>query len=230
MPEDGGEIPAAFPNGYGAFYCMRYHLTNPQYAGFANTLTPEQAEKRVHDGMERSGTAPNYVYSAKSRSKGNAGRGDARSGYRGYSWADGAAWAAWAGLRPMTELEYEKMVRGPRAPQPDESGPSFWNVDGFGAFDWHCYHPFNQCDRPVTVGNAKGRGFKGTHGRGTPDLPADWPQDDAVGAGFRGGGSHTDRSLQCCRVSDRRFASLADSARVNHKWRGVRTAPKGIEN
>ena len=28
-------------------------------------------------------------------------------------WADAVAFAAWAGLRPMTELEYEKACRGP---------------------------------------------------------------------------------------------------------------------
>jgi formylglycine-generating enzyme required for sulfatase activity len=31
------------------------------------------------------------------------------------SWADGAAYADWAGLRPMTELEFEKVCRGPEA-------------------------------------------------------------------------------------------------------------------
>jgi len=32
------------------------------------------------------------------------------------SWADGAAFADWAGLRPLTELEYEKACRGSEAP------------------------------------------------------------------------------------------------------------------
>ena len=47
QPEDGGEIPAAFPNGYGAFYCMKYRLSRAEYAGFMNTLTPKQAEGYV---------------------------------------------------------------------------------------------------------------------------------------------------------------------------------------
>ena len=35
------------------------------------------------------------------------------------TWADGVAWAAWAGLRPMTEFEFEKAARLPadRAPE-----------------------------------------------------------------------------------------------------------------
>lgn len=36
------------------------------------------------------------------------------------SWADGAAYADWSGLRPMTELEYEKASRGTLAPVANE--------------------------------------------------------------------------------------------------------------
>ena len=32
------------------------------------------------------------------------------------SWADVAAYLDWSGLRPMTELEFEKACRGPNAP------------------------------------------------------------------------------------------------------------------
>lgn len=39
---------------------------------------------------------------------------------------DGAAFAAWAGLRPMTELEYEKACRGPLRPVPNEYA---WGTD-----------------------------------------------------------------------------------------------------
>jgi len=194
QPEDNGEIPAAFPNGYAAFYCMKFHITQGQYTGFLNTLTAAQAKER--------------------------GPGNPR-----LFWADGVAFAAWAGLRPMTELEYEKVCRGPMEPGWDTGDrldhPSYWEVKAINGWRLPREHP-------VTVGHAKGRGFKGTHGRGTPALPEDWPQEDAVGAGTRGGygaAGHPSHRLDAATVD----AELT----IRHKgsrafWRGVRTAPKGV--
>jgi hypothetical protein len=239
MPEDGGEIPASFPNGYAAFYCMKYAITMVQYAEFLNTLPAAQAETR-HPGPDwkRSGEPPNCVYSAEETGGRNRG-----PGAHGLSWADGAAFAAWAGLRPMTELELEKALRGPREPEPDEVGSSYWKVGGFDTWDWHAFKLESQSERTVTVGNAAGRKFLGTHGRGTPDLPADWPQDDAVGAGMRcswytpsyprdakpypRGVTFIGLDLPRTRTSDRLHAALVDPHRHPHyKWRGARTAPK----
>jgi len=238
QPVDGGEIPASFPNGYAAFYCMKRHLTWDQYAGFLNTLSAAQAAARCPEQRQRiirSGEPPNYTYSG------------ANGAARGVSWADGAAFAAWAGLRPMTELEWEKAIRGPREPKPDEVGPSYWNIP-FGGWFWVPLHD-RDGERPVTVGNAEGRRFKGTHGRGTPTLPADWPQDDAVGAGIRSVG----RTGASTRLSDRLYAAAVEPERrppfspnnpwstrgwnvydsrvvVLHPlpWRGVRTAPSTV--
>ena len=42
------------------------------------------------------------------------------------SWMDGAAYAAWAGLRPYTELEYEKAARGPSSADTGVSGEYAW--------------------------------------------------------------------------------------------------------
>jgi len=246
MPPDGGEIPASFPNGYAAFYCMKYPITYVQYAGFLNTLTADQAKvrcpppRRYAGGIIRSGQPPNTTYSGREGGGRNQG-----PGVHGLSWADGAAFAAWAGLRPMTELELEKALRGPRKPAPDEVGSSYWHVGGFDTWDWHAFKGASHSERAVTVGNAAGRKFAGTHGRGTPALPADWPQDDAVGTGMRctwytpsyprdakpspRGVLFIGLDLPRTRTSDRLHAASVDPHRhPHHKWRGVRTAPKGV--
>jgi len=244
MPPDGGEIPASFPNGYGAFYCMKYPITYVQYAGFLNTLAAAEAKVRCPaprgyaGGVVRSGEPPNITYSGREGGGRNQG-----PGVHGLSWADGAAFAAWAGLRPMTELEFEKALRGPRKPVPDEVGSSYWRVGGFDTWDWHAFKLESQSERAVAIGHAKGRSFKGTHGRGKPILPADWPQDDAVGAGLRcswyapsyprdatpypRGVTLIGLDLPRTRTSDRLHAALVDPHRhPHHKWRGVRTAPR----
>jgi len=142
------------------------------------------------------------------------------------SWADGVALAAWAGLRPMTELELEKAVRGPREPVPDETGPSYWGIVEFSIGAWHAAKQ-GQIERAVTVGNATGRRFAGTHGNGTLTLPADWPQEDAVGAGFRCGPGvpRVADEHQRYRLSDRLQAADVNPERNHFRWRGVRTAP-----
>ncbi len=106
-------IPDSFPNGYAAFYCMKYPLTQGQYAAFLNMLSLDQASERAHRPAAQfrhtiSGRHPNYRAGAPSRA------------CNWLTWDDGAAYAAWAGLRPMTELEYEKACRGPLAPVTNE--------------------------------------------------------------------------------------------------------------
>jgi len=84
-------------------------------------------------------------------------------------------------------------------------------------------------ERPVTVGNAEGRAFAGTHGDGSLDSGGNanvssWPGSNAVGAGFRGGSwNNTDVGL---RVSDRYGAAHTYADRdLGSGWRGARSAP-----
>jgi len=109
----GQMLPAEFPKGYNAFYCMKYEISQGQYADFLNQLTNStQASTRYPNKSDSrhtiSGSWPSYSASAPTRS----------CNY--LSWADGAAYADWAGLRPMTELEYEKACRGPLLPVANE--------------------------------------------------------------------------------------------------------------
>ncbi len=215
-PEDGGEIPATFPNGYSAFYCMASPLDGAPYAAYLNTLTAEDANKRFFEDkvIDRSGKAPNYLYFGSYRMKSN--------GIWGLSYLDGALFSAWAGLRPMTELEYEKALRGFREPTPDEAGYSFWGMNFGGGI----YNGQPRM-RVVAIHDPVGRGFKGTHGLGTLALPADWPPETAEGIATRGGWGAADKAgfQDIFRTSDRHLSDVDPERRTGFGWRCVRSAP-----
>lgn len=104
-----GTLPAAYPKGFAAFYCMKYELVQGQYVDFLNMLTPTQATARYQNqnGVNRytiSGIHPAFIASAPFRP------------INFMSWMDAAAYADWCGLRPMTELEFEKVGRGDDSP------------------------------------------------------------------------------------------------------------------
>ena len=102
--DQSGPIPAAFPKGYAAFYCMKYEISQRQYVDFLNTLDDTQDNNRAYtSGIYRHGISGSY---------GNYSTTNPYVACNYLSWADGAAYADWAGLRPMTELEFEKVCRG----------------------------------------------------------------------------------------------------------------------
>ena len=231
-PADKGEIPAAFPNGYAAFYCMKYPwITQGQYAAFLNTLTAAQARIRYWPrghgialggggaAVRRAGKSPKYTYSAT----------DPDGMCPWLSWADGTAYAAWAGLRPMTELEYEKAIRGPELAAANQATPSYWGVDWVQVGEL--------IERSVSIGDAVGRAFAGTHGAGTLDLPTDWPSSFLEGVIIRGdpspktvayaaGGTWLPIHLLIAGRVGPLYARL-DRSNMNpySGWRGARSAP-----
>ena len=135
-------LPAAFPKGHRAFYCMKYEITQGQYKDFLNALTRTQQAVRVadvspaHFAMSGTGTITNrngircpavipagpVQFGCDFNSNGVFDEpGDGQDLACNFlAWADGAAYADWAGLRPMTSLEYEKVCRGPRMPVANE--------------------------------------------------------------------------------------------------------------
>lgn len=107
-----GQLPAGaaggWPNGYSSFYIMRYELTQGQYADFLNTVHSSTAAALHdvntdygHNIQYLAGNAYGYRYVAMDRF--------AAKNY--LSTSDAWSFLSWAGLRPMTEMEYEKACR-----------------------------------------------------------------------------------------------------------------------
>jgi formylglycine-generating enzyme required for sulfatase activity len=135
-------LPAAFPKGFTAFYGMKYEISQQGYVDFLNTLNRAQQASRVetvvasgitsiNDRYVMSGstiqlfrngircdetinaTAPINFYCDLNE---NGTGGEAADGQwiacNWLSYMDVAAYLDWSGLRPMTELEFEKACRG----------------------------------------------------------------------------------------------------------------------
>ena len=125
-----GTLPAAFPKGYGAFYSMKYLITQGQYVEFLNLLSYGQQKNRV-DGSPDAAVGT-YSHATERHALHIAVSGASPDTPAVYatdnpyvacnylSWMDGAAYAQWTGLRLMTELEFEKACRGPAQPVPNE--------------------------------------------------------------------------------------------------------------
>lgn len=107
-----GVVSNGFPKGYDAFYAMKHEISQGQYADFLNHVPGGGASRFPNqNGVNRhtlSFTGTNYVAAAPDRA------------CNFFSWDDLCAFLSWAGLRPVTELEYEKLCRGPAAPIVDE--------------------------------------------------------------------------------------------------------------
>lgn len=105
-------IPAGFPKGYSAFYVMKYEVTEGLWTSFFNSLAGSQKLNRDLTSGDGKGSDALVQRNAVQWTTG-AAVSDRENRACGFlSWMDGAAFADWAGLRPLTELEFEKAVRG----------------------------------------------------------------------------------------------------------------------
>ncbi len=112
-----GTFSTNYPNGYKAFYVMKYEVSQGQYAAFLNTLPVDLA-------MAHYSGSPNTTrYSITGLVANGQASFTAGAPNRAMYFPDQAvgvvhatAYTAWAALRPTTEMEYEKMCRGPALP------------------------------------------------------------------------------------------------------------------
>jgi formylglycine-generating enzyme required for sulfatase activity len=146
-------VNASWPNGFSAFYCMKYEASQGQYRDFLNTQTYAQQVNRAVSVTGPAGTAafsntnrngidiasPGIASSATPavyacNLDGDANFNESNDGEWiacNYShWMDCSAYLDWAGLRPMTELEYEKTCRGNQSPVANEYAWGTVNVAG----------------------------------------------------------------------------------------------------
>ncbi|HLP82289.1 MAG TPA: SUMF1/EgtB/PvdO family nonheme iron enzyme [Nitrosomonas sp.] len=280
-----GTLDAAFPKGFNAFYCMKYEITQQQYVDFLNNLEQVQATARKYNIP-----ATPQRYDISGGAVGSYVTGNPYVAINWLSWADLTAYLDWSGLRPMTELEFEKACRGTLPPIANEyawgttdlansvqtlgtpgaateiiatnysvtlgnatykaSNTSILGPLRVGIFAGTpgntgrvtagaSYYGImelsgNVLERSVSVGNATGRAFTGTHGDGAISGAGDadvatWPGTNAIGACFRGGSYGATLTNTQMRISDRQFGTLTEASRDTFAdgrgGRGVRSAP-----
>ncbi len=146
------QIPVAYPKGYKGFYIMKYELSQEQYCNFLNMLSYTQQKNRIGNNLDnlnkgdyvfgnpkrpscRNGIA---VFSRKSTSQPAVfgcnlnpaepffSKDDGQTLACNYmTGADMLAYLDWSGLRPLSELEYEKACRTPNRVIPGEYA---WNT------------------------------------------------------------------------------------------------------
>jgi formylglycine-generating enzyme required for sulfatase activity len=108
----GYSLSSGFPKGYQEFYLMKYEITQFQYMEFFNTL-PNNTILKNAKNIGLAGSARNMLSWSGLANDGmvlTSGTGDRACSNLG--WVEFCAYADWAAMRPMSELEYEKASRG----------------------------------------------------------------------------------------------------------------------
>lgn len=146
-----GRVEKTFPNGYRGFYAMKYELSQDQYTRFLNKLTYRQQNAILEDRLDDLQEG-DYIFGApdvpdfrngimlltkiegmpavfgcrlNGRDREESGGGDIACNYMNVR--DMLAYADWAGLRPLSEMEYEKMCRS-YYPAVPEKGSYAWGT------------------------------------------------------------------------------------------------------
>ncbi|HMP93421.1 MAG TPA: SUMF1/EgtB/PvdO family nonheme iron enzyme, partial [Phnomibacter sp.] len=134
-------IPAAFPMGFGAIYAMKYEATMEQWVDFLNTLTYDQQNTRIDIAPNAAANTRAYTVNPSLAANNtievvvpglnntqpavfgcdytqdnvyNTSNDGQNIPFVSGSKSDILAYLDWSGLRPLSEMEFEKLCRGPR--------------------------------------------------------------------------------------------------------------------
>ena len=137
-------LPSGFPKGAESFYVMKYEVSQLQYVDFLNTLTYTQQKSRTSlppsspkgtfamvnpyqpDSLYRNGIVimepgvesskpARYAMDYNKNQQYNDNNDGLHRASNFMNWGDLSAYLDWAALRPITELEFEKLSRGKNA-------------------------------------------------------------------------------------------------------------------
>jgi len=108
-PNNSVSLSANFPKGFDGFHCMKYEISNGQYATFLNTINATQSANRYYASINWRHNLTNTGTNQFERYVST--REDRAINY--LSWNDFQSYLDWAAVRPMTELQFEKACRGP---------------------------------------------------------------------------------------------------------------------
>ena len=109
-------ISSSYPKGYSPFYVMKYEVSEGDWVEFANSLPSAGARtsRDLTDNLHKNSDSVKYrntMSCSGSPLTCSTSRPARAASY--LSWMDVAAFLDWAALRPISELEYEKIARGP---------------------------------------------------------------------------------------------------------------------
>lgn len=145
-------LPSSYPNGYGAIYVMKYEVSQDQYASFLQLIPPASQQARTIGSGLTALPKDAYIF-GNDPGKASMRNGIVISSWAGDTASFGCdlnpndpislqedgqpvacnyltpidmlAYASWTGLRPLTELEYEKISKAPY-PYVPVSGACAW--------------------------------------------------------------------------------------------------------
>lgn len=132
-------LPANFPKGYDAFYCMKYEASQQMFADFIGHLNQDQFPTRA-TGLIISEMEFGSKYAIANHPTRAMG---------GLAWTDIAAYLDWAGLRPLSELEYEKACRGPLYPVAKEFA---WGNSSYANFQSYILENEGEANESIVAG------------------------------------------------------------------------------